>query len=139
MKVHSKRFTIMRGAAIAACVAGLAVPSVAGAMPIDHPSPRAVFVLHHGQPTAIGADTLSSQSKIPAAKPTAIGADTLSSQSKTTGGNFAVVRTVHTVSDSNDQTLAIALAAGALAIALFGTGYALTRVVSMQRRVASSS
>jgi hypothetical protein len=121
MKVHRKRFTIMRTAAIAGCVAGLAVPSIAGAMPLpaDPPSPSPVVLLNH-------------------AKPTAIGADTLSSQSKTTGGTFAV-HEVRTVSHSDDPTLAIVLASAALGIALFGTGYALTRVASMQRRAVRTS
>jgi hypothetical protein len=140
MKVHRKRFTIMRTAAIAGCLAGLAVPSVAGAMPLpaDPPSPSPVVLLNHAKPTAIGADTLSSQSKIRAATPTAIGADTLSSQSKTTGGTFAV-HEVRTVSHSDDPTLAIVLASAALGVALFGTGYALTRVASMQRRSVRTS
>jgi hypothetical protein len=132
MKVRRKRFTIMRSAAIAGCLAGLAVPSVAGAMPIvgDPILGGHTVAVHH----AIGADTLSSQSKSPVAKPSGIGADTLSSQSKAPSSSPSYVREVRTVNDS-DQTLAIALAAAALGIALCGAGYALTRVASIQRRL----
>ena len=121
MKVHRRRFTIMRSAAIVGCLAGLAVPSVASAMPISAPpqSPYPVVTLHHEKPTAIGADTLSSQSK-------------------TTGGTVAV-HEVRTVKDSGDRTLAIVFASAALGIALFGTAYAVKRVASMQRRLGTSS
>ena len=37
MKVHRKRIRLLKGLAIAGCAIGLAVPSVAGAMPADGP------------------------------------------------------------------------------------------------------
>ena len=151
MKVRRKRFAIMRAAAIAGCLAGLAAPSVAGAMPLPADPPTTggkTIAVHHttasrpvAAPSAIGADTLSSQSKTIGARPvypTAIGADTLSSQSKVPSKAPAaapVVRDVRT----GDQTLAIVLASAALGIALCGVAYALTRVASIQRRVIGSS
>jgi hypothetical protein len=50
-----------------------------------------------------------------------------------------VVREVHTVTNDNEHTLAIVLASAALGIALLGTGYALTRVALVQRRMIGSS
>jgi hypothetical protein len=152
MKVHRKRFRTMRIAAIASCLAGLAVPTVAGAMPLPADPPTSggrTIAVHHDTaarpvaPSGVGADTLSSQSKTMGARPvwpTDIGADTVSSQSKAPAATRApVVRVVRTVNDSGDQTLAIALASAALGIALFGAAYALTRAVSIQRRVIGSS
>jgi hypothetical protein len=160
MKVHRKRFTIMRTAAIAGCLAGLAVPSIAGADPFPAASQsggdQAIAVRHENgptisrspahtagrpvaAPTAIGADTLSSQSKTTGvAAPSAIGADTLSSQSKVPAA-APVVRVVHTTDNSSDRTLAIVLASAALGIALCGAAFILTRVASIQRRAVGSS
>jgi hypothetical protein len=151
MKVHKKRFRTMRIAVIASCVAGLAAPSIAGAMPLPADPPTSggrTIAVHHdtaarpvAKPSDIGADTLSSQSKTtgvrPVVTPSNIGADTLSSQSKVPAA--PVVHVVRTVNDSGDQTLAIALASAALGVALFGAAFALTRTVSIQRRVIGSS
>jgi hypothetical protein len=149
MKVHKKRFRTMRIAVIASCVAGLAAPSIAGAMPLPADPPTSggrTIAVHHdtaarpvAKPSNFGADTLSSQSKTPVVSAHGnIGADTVSSQSKVPAA-APVVHVVRTVNDSGDQTLAIALASAALGVALFGAAFALTRTVSIQRRVIGSS
>ena len=43
------------------------------------------------------------------------------------------------MTNDNEHTLAIVLASAALGIALLGTGYALTRVALVQRRMIGSS
>src|SRR3982750_4614717 len=55
MKVHRKRIRLIKGLALAGCSLGLALPTVAGAMPIDGPNgggrAAPVVVLHpHGRP-----------------------------------------------------------------------------------------
>jgi hypothetical protein len=142
MKVHGKRMTTMRSAAIASCVAALAVPSLAGAMPLagDPPSAAASTAVSVGPTIALNHENAASR----VAALSGIGADTLSSQSKVTGtapvpAPAPVVREVRTVTDSSDRTLAIVLASAALGIALCGTAYALARVAAMQRRVIGSS
>ena len=140
MKVHRKRFAIMRTAAIAGCMAGLAVPSVAGADPFPAGSQsggdQAIAVRHENGPTISRSPAHTAGRPAPA--PSAIGADTLSSQSKVPAA-APVVRVVHTTDNSSDRTLAIVLASAALGIALCGAAFILTRVASIQRRAVGSS
>ena len=167
MKVHRKRIRLIKGLALAGCSLGLAVPTVAGAMPIDGPlsggRTAPVVVLHpHGRPVLPQANyTLPSSFKTDAqaqsqsrlSEPTQLagaGSRTYvlpashqtdaqtSPPAQTTPPASTVVHEVRTV-QSDDHTLAIVLAAAALGIALCGTGYALTRVSTLQRRVAGTS
>lgn len=193
MKANRKRIRLMRSVAIASCVAGLAAPSMAGAMPLppdphsssSNPTPaatapvtggRTIAVRHENgaaiQPKDFGADSMSSQSKTiasssgPAMTPAGSkyaqawaaytrnhstaqafvlpATHTTDVQSSPPGSTpvsapSQVVREVHTVTNDNEHTLAIVLAAAALGIALLGTGYALTRVALVQRRMIGSS
>jgi hypothetical protein len=157
MKVHRRRIRLIKGLALAGCSLGLAAPTVAGAMPIDGPlsggRTAPVVVIHpHGRPVIPQASyTLPSSFKTDAQSQAAgAGSRTFvlpaSHQtdaqtpppSQTSAPTSTVVHEVRTV-QSDDHTLAIVLAAAALGIALFGTGYALSRVMVLQRRVASSS
>jgi hypothetical protein len=144
MKVRTKkRIRLMRAAAVATCVAGLAAPSVAGASagPTPHPHGRPFAA-----PTGISADTISSQSLKPGSSPAYVlpSSHTTDVQSSPPAATPApapatVVREVRTVTNSSDHTLAIVLAAAALGIALCGTGYALSRIASIKRRALGSN
>jgi hypothetical protein len=169
MKVHRKRIRLIKGLALAGCSVGLAVPAIAGASPAGGPGPISgartapVVVLHpHGRPVLPQANyTLPSSFKTDAqaqsqsrlSEPTQLagaGSRTYvlpashqtdaqtSPPAQTTPPASTVVHEVRTV-QSDDHTLAIVLAAAALGIALCGTGYALTRVSTLQRRVAGTS
>lgn len=171
MKVHRKRIRLIKGLALAGCSLGLAVPTVAGAMPAGGPGPAPesggrtapVVLLHpHGRavlpqtnyalPSSFKTDA-QAQSKSRQSEPTQLngaGSRTYvlpashqtdaqtSPPAQTTAPASTVVHEVRTV-QSDDHTLAIVLAACALGIALCGTGYALTRVSTLQRRVAGTS
>jgi hypothetical protein len=157
MKAHYKRMRVLRGLAIAGCLAGLGAPSVAGAMPLpaDPPTP----VLHpHGRPTIATQDRYSLPSTfkadvwaqatarkqsvdaryvLPASHQTDTQvAPTAASTSQTSS---PVVREIRTFTNNGGHTLAIVLAACALGIALCGTGYAAVRLTQLQRRVIGSS
>jgi hypothetical protein len=188
MKAGRKRIKLMRSVAIASCLAGLAAPSFAGAMPLpgDPPSspttsapvsggptvvlrhenqasPRAgvtpVAIHPHGRPVLPttpttartfvlapnhSTDTQSSARSgaqqafvLPASHTT--DAQSSPPSSAPVSAPAQIVREVHTVTSGNDHTLAIVLAAAALGIALLGSGYALTRVALVQRRMVGSS
>jgi hypothetical protein len=195
MKANRKRIKLMRSVAIASCVAGLAAPSMAGAMPLppdphsssSNPASASTAPITGGRTIAVSHENGAT---VRVVKPTNFGADSVSSQSKTissasgpamtpAGSKYAnawaaytrnqssaayvlpathttdvqssppgstpvaapseVVREVHTVTNDNEHTLAIVLASAALGIALLGTGYALTRVALVQRRMIGSS
>jgi hypothetical protein len=157
MKVHRRRIRLIKGLALAGCAVGLAAPTVAGAMPVDGPISAGrtapVVVIHpHGRPVLPQAHYALPRSFKTDAQSDAAGAASRtfflsashkadvpsSAPSQTTAPTSTVVREVRTV-QSDDHTLAIVLAAAALGIALCGTGYALSRVMVLQRRVASSS
>jgi hypothetical protein len=195
MKASRKRIKLMRSVAIAGCLAGLAAPSFAAAMPLpgDPPSSpatsdttsaptqkapvnggRTIAVRHenqsssrvglapvllhpHGRPVLAPTngrsfvlasnhttDTQSSARSgaqqayvLPASHTTDVQSSPPGSTPVSTPSQ--IVREVHTITSGNDHTLAIVLAAAALGIALLGTGYALTRVALVQRRMVGSS
>jgi hypothetical protein len=160
MKVHRRRIRLIKGLALAGCSLGLAVPTVASASPAGGPGPinggrtAPVVVLHpHGRPVAVvpnPADfALPSSFKTDAQSQSAgAGSRTFvlpanhqtdaQTPPPSSAPTSTVVHEVRTI-QSDDHTLAIVLAAAALGIALCGTGYALSRVALLQRRVPSSS
>jgi hypothetical protein len=163
MKVHRRRIRLIKGLALAGCSLGLAVPTVAGASPAGGPGPitggrtaPVVVTFHpHGRPVAVvpnPADFALPSSFKTDAQSQAAGAGSrtfvlpashqtdaqTSPPSQTSAPTSTIVHEVRTV-QSDDHTLAIVLAAAALGIALCGTGYALSRLALLQRRVASSS
>jgi len=132
MKVHRKRIRLLKGLAIAGCAVGLAVPSVAGAMPADGPfrqaAPPVTTYPPHGRPADVAyAPPTSHNSDVPS-----------TAASKPVSSPSPVVREIRTVTHEGSHTLAIVLAAAALGIALCGTGYALARLALIQRRVLGS-
>jgi hypothetical protein len=158
MKFHRKRIRLIKGLALAGCSLGLALPTVAGAMPIDGPlsggRTAPVVVIHpHGRPQLPQANyTLPSSFKTDAQSQAAgAGSRTFvlsashksdvpsSAPSQTTAPTSTVVREIRTVQSDDNHTLAIVLAAAALGIALCGTGYAISRQAQLQRRVVGSS
>jgi hypothetical protein len=155
-----KRIRLLKSLALAGCAVGLAAPSVAGAMPIDNPvphfqsAPQSPTIYHpHGRPASTDYTLPSTfktdaQSQSQAAGvgarvfvlPASHKADVPSSTTPATPSSTpTVVREVRTVTNDSNHTLAIVLAAAALGIALCGTGYALSRLALIQRRVLGSS
>ena len=141
MKFHRRRIRLLKGLALAGCTLGLAVPSVAGAMPVDGPitrphqaQPPASYTLPSGFQT--DAQSQGSFSRTPHyVLPSSHKVDVPSPNSTATPS--PVVREVQTHEGS--RTLAIVLAACALGVALFGTAYAIARVTLVQRKQLGSS
>ncbi|HET8673546.1 MAG TPA: hypothetical protein VFL87_07920 [Thermoleophilaceae bacterium] len=113
----------------------LAVPAVAGAVPINGVGPAVpVSSYHpHGRPAAVGVAAghyaLPSSFKTDAqTRPPAVTTVPVSHASATSQ-----------LTGDSDHTLAIVLASTALGVALFGTAYAAFRVTRIQRRLAGSS
>ena len=141
MKAHRRTRRALRALALTGCAAALALPSAAGARPIDyHPlSPQAAAVLAanhsihpHGRPAAY-AGTYE--------LPSGFGTDSQTNAAPTTTAQTpsVVVREVRTVSSDSNHTLALVLASTALGIALCGSAYAVFRTTRIQRRVLGSN
>jgi hypothetical protein len=164
MKVHRRRIRLIKGLALAGCSLGLAVPSIAGASPAGGPGPisggRTVSVVtyhNHGRavvplasdfvlPSSFKTDAQQQAASQRAGSGSRVFVLPASHQTdaqtpppaQSSPPASTVVHEVKTV-QSDEHTLAIVLAAVALGIALCGTGYALTRLSTLQRRVAGSS
>jgi hypothetical protein len=156
MKAHRPLKRALRALALTTCAFALALPAAAGARPIIYHSvsqltattstgPIAPSAYHaHGRPSAYSAvDEPSSDVQTPRAGfglPPGFHTDAQSpAKPATSTAPAVVVREVHTVTNGSDHTLAIVLASCALGIALCGSGYAVSRTVRLQRRVAGSS
>ncbi len=139
------------------CICALALPAAAGARPIIYHSvsqlttttttgarPAAPTLYHpHGRPSAYSAlDEPSSDVQTPSVHGLPAGfhtdAQTNGKPTTTSGSPNVIVRTIHTVSNGPDHTLAIVLASCALGIALCGSGYAVARTARLQRRLAET-
>jgi pantothenate kinase type III len=136
MKAHRRIRRATRALALAGCATALALPSAAGARPIDyHPiSPQqqaaiaAAGAVHpHGRPAAYAHNY---------SPPAGLGTDR---QANGTPASTTVVREVRTVTSGSDHTLALVLASAALGIALLGSAYAVFRTTRIQRRVLGSN
>jgi hypothetical protein len=141
MKAHRRIRKATRALVLAGCASALALPSAAGARPIDyHPiSPQtqaaiaaANSVHPHGRPAAY-AQSYS--------LPSGFGTDrqTNGTPASTTQAPGVVVHEVRTVTSGSDHTLALVLASAALGIALCGSAYAVFRTTRIQRRVLGSN
>lgn len=126
--------------ALAGCASALALPSAAGARPIDyHPlSPQAAAAVAasnsvhpHGRPAAYSAYQLPSGFRTDA--------QTNGSPATTSQTPSVVVHEVRTVTNGSNHTLALVLASAALGIALCGSAYAVFRTARIQRRVLGSN
>jgi hypothetical protein len=161
MKAHQKRIRVLRRLALAGCLAaGLAIPTTAGAMlpndapnhlthgpsqqPYTLPSSFHSEVQSQAQPYSLPSRfRTESQSPAPAPAPVQHAGFALRrsfqpevSQVASTSSAPApsVIRQIETVSDNSGRTLAIVLAAIALAVALCTLGYSTIRVMQIQRR-----
>lgn len=147
MRAH-KKIRALRAMAIASCIAGLALPAGAGAMPLGPHTPRAAAIenslAHTGAADQTGArldhrglNTTSQAYVLPSSFKTDAQSSPYSSPSSSAPS--AVVREIKTVTNDTDHTLAILLASCALGIALCGTGYVAVRLTRLQRAVGSGS
>jgi hypothetical protein len=159
MKAHRRIRRATRALALAGCTTALALPTAAGARPIDyHPisaqqqaAIAAANAVHpHGRPAAYadsgvgsyeGSTFVPAQSKQAYTLPAGFGTDqqTNGTPATTTQPPSVVVREVRTVTSGPDHTLALVLASAALGIALCGSAYAVFRTTRIQRRVLGSN
>jgi hypothetical protein len=159
MKARHKRIRVFRRLAIAGCLAGLAVPTTAGAMlPTDvpyHPaaaqsqqpySPPAQFRtevqtpnLPYSPPARFRTE-VQTPNRAPVEKSTFQLRRTFHPEVQTqpspasSTSSPTVIRQIETVSSDSGRTLAVVLASIALAIALCGLAYTTIRVAKVQRR-----
>jgi hypothetical protein len=142
MKAHHKRIRVFRSLAIAGCLAGLAVPTTAGAMLIPD-SPHHLTKAQSQQPYSLPSNFHSEvQSTVqPYSPPSRFRTEV---QTPTAGGqtalalrrsapNPAVVRQFETVTSNDGRTLAIVFAAVAIALALCAIAYSTIRVAQARR------
>jgi hypothetical protein len=164
MKAHQKRIRVLRRLALAGCLAaGLAIPTTAGAMlpndapnhlthgpsqqPYTLPSNFRSEVQSQAQPYSLPS-RFRTESQSPAATPTpapvqhagfalrrSFQPEVSQVASTSSAPAPSVIRQIETVSaDNSGRTLAIVLAAIALAVALCSLGYSTIRVMQIQRR-----
>jgi hypothetical protein len=182
MKARHKRIRVFRRLAIAGCLAGLAVPTTAGAMlPRDIPyqptSAQQPYTLpssfhsevqtaaHAAQPYSppSGFRTEVQTAVKPYSPPSGFRTEVQTPPSSPAGhttfalhrsfqpevatqsssvpssASPAVIRQIETVSDNSGRTLAIVLAAVAIALALCALAYSTIRVAQMRRGLGSGS
>ena len=145
MKAHHKRIRVLRRLAVAGCLAGLAVPTAASAMlPPDVSSnpqqsagqPYTLPSGYHPEVQLMTGKPFSPPSNFrtevqtPAKAPSAPATVALRRFSPTP----TVVHQFETVSDNSGRTLAIVLAAVAIAIALCSLAYSSLRIMQVERR-----
>jgi hypothetical protein len=148
MKSYTKRIRVLRRLAIASCLAALAVPMSASAM-----VPNDVGVRHENAQQSQSQP--QSQWSLPSRFRTEAQTAAPASQQFKLRRNFtpevqtqapphasvpapSVIREIQTVSDDSGRTLALVLAAIALAVALGSLGYATIRMTQIQRREVGS-
>ena len=159
MKSHSKRIRALRRLALAASVAALAAPSAASAMLPNESGIRHENQLQSQQYTPPSGFRTEVQTpaqsqqytqpsgfrtevQTPAQSPVkhtfvlrrSYSPEVQTQAPATSAPGPAVIRQIETVSDNSGRTLAIVLAAIALAVALGSLGYASIRMTRMQRR-----
>ena len=162
MKARHKRIRVFRRLAIAGCLAGLAVPTSAGAMlPRDTPyqptSAQQPYTLpssfHSEAQTAVQPYSPPSgfRTEVQTPPSSPAGHTTFAlhrsfqpevatqSSSVPSSASPAVIRQIETVSDNSGRTLAIVLAAIAMALALCALAYSTVRVAQMRRGLGSGS
>jgi hypothetical protein len=145
MKASTKhRHRYVRALAIAGAVTALAAPAGASAMPIGpHSAPPITQVSDQGSDAGAGMQQFGpgeltgggQPSNYKSEIPALVRASHAGTHVQTPSGTIHQVKTV--VNDDS-HTLAIALAASALGIALCGVGYATIRLAQIQRRLGVS-
>jgi len=146
MKARHKRIRVFRRLAIAGCLAGLAVPTTAGAM-LPSDTPYHLTQPQSQQPFSLPSNFHSEvQSTVqPYSPPGGFRTEVQTPSTSTSGGqatvalrkssaNPTVIRQVETVTSNDGRTLSIVLAAVAIALALCALAYSTIRVAQMQRR-----
>jgi hypothetical protein len=145
MEVNKKRITMPRAVVVAGCLAAIAGPASASAMPIG---PDAWQATHSSAPAPYVSDawagglTQVRPSDTSGARLDHRGLQTpkpVAQPSPVTGSTTSVTHEVRTISGDSNSTLAIVLASSALGLALCGAGYATVRLTRIQRRNAQSS
>jgi hypothetical protein len=162
MRTYRKWRRRVPALALAGCLTALAVPAVAGAMPIRDSGYVAAndgsqpYTLPASFKTDVQSGAPSEQAfTLPASFKTDVQSGAPSEQAFTLPASFraevtsppqsapasapVIVRDVRTVHNYDGRTLAIVLASVALGIALCGTGWAVVRLTQMQRRAIGSS
>lgn len=152
MKAHTKRIRAVRALAIAGCVAGLAGPSAAMAMPQPNGPVSGPVTYHpHGRPApdevgarldhrGIATSDFSASAPSRYVLPSGFKTDAQSGapRQSPSPAPTSVVREIKTVVHDGGRTLAIVLASSALGIALLGSGYGAFRFARLQRRAMTS-
>jgi len=134
MKAHLRIRRALRSLAVTGCLgAVLAVPAVAGAVPINGGGAVPPAYHSHGRPAAV--DLSAGHYSLPAGFKT----DAQTKPPAVTTVPASAPAAVSPLSGDSDHTLAIVLASAALGVALCGTAYAAFRVTRIQRRLAGSS
>ncbi len=162
MRTYRKWRRTVRAVALAGCLSALALPAVAGAMPIrdgayvaaDDSSQPYTLPLSFKTDVQSGAPAETPYT-LPASFKSDVQSGAPSEQAFTLPASFrsevtsppqsapasapVLVHDVRTVHNYDGRTLAIVLASVALGIALCGTGWAAVRLTQMQRRAIGSS
>ena len=145
MKASHKRIRVFRRLAIAGCLAGLAVPTTAGAMLIPD-APHHLTKAQSQQPYSLPSNFHSEvQSTVqPYSPPSGFRTEVQTPTTGTSGGQTAlalrrsapnptVVRQFETVTNNDGRTLAIVFAAVAIALALCALAYSTIGVAQVRR------
>lgn len=135
MKSHSKRIRLLRRLAIAGCLAALAVPAGASARPLSESSgsEQAQYTLPSGFHTDARTQPTQNPGR-PFVLPSGFKSDVQTSPPQASAPTPSIVRQIETVTDDGGRTLAIVLAAVALAVALCSLAYTTLRGPQIQRR-----
>lgn len=145
MKSYARRIRAIRRLALAVCIAALAVPAGASAMlPNDsgfHPaSTRANWSpQQYTLPSNFRTEVQVSQPKQQQVQPFTLHKGyrpevTQQGPTQSSAPSPTIIRQIETVTNDSGRTLAIVLAAIALAVALASLAYASVRLAQMQRR-----
>jgi hypothetical protein len=135
-----KRIRVLRALAIAGSMSAFAVPSAALARPNDDVPFRAenqqAVHTQYQLPASFHSEVQSSAK--PYSPPSGFKPEVQNSSAPTVASTpGSIVREIRTVTDDGSPTLAIVLAAIALAIALCGSAYAWVRLTRLQRAMSS--
>ena len=146
MKARHKRIRVFRRLAIAGCLAGLAVPTTAGAM-LPRDTPYHLTKEQSQQPYSLPSNFRSEvQSTVqPYSPPSRFRTEVQTPTTGTAGGqpgvalrrsapNPTVIHQFETVTNNDGRTLAIVLASIAIALALCALAYSTIRVAQVERR-----
>jgi hypothetical protein len=142
MKSHTKRIRVLRRLAVSACLAALAAPSGASAMLPNDTGVRHENAQQSSPYTPPSGFRTEVQTQAPpqAAHQFALRRSfTPEVATQASSPSPTVIRQIETISDDSGRTLAIVLAAVALAVALSSLAYMSIRMTQNQRRQLGSN